>query len=63
MPYGVSLHGEQDFDAAGEVVPRMRQRLAMLARDLVVYGSLIREQFVNDVSRGTTDTFAARYGS
>jgi FMN reductase len=63
MPYGVSLHGEQDIDAEGNVVPRVRQRLAMLTRDLVVYGGLVRQQFVGDVNGGATDTFAARYGS
>jgi azobenzene reductase len=62
MPYGVALHGEQDLDAEGNVVPRVRQRLAMLTRDLVVYGTLIRQQFVNDVNSDATDTFAARYG-
>ena len=34
----------------------------MLTRDLVVYGTLIRQQFVNDVNSDATDTFAARYG-
>ncbi len=63
MPYGVALHDAQDLDAEGNVVPRVRQRLAMLARDLVVYGTLIRHQFVGDVNAGTPDTFAARYGS
>jgi azobenzene reductase len=62
MPYGVSLHGEQDLDAEGNVVPRVRQRLAMLTRDLVIYGTLLRQQFVNDVSNDAPDTFAARYG-
>ena len=36
----------------------------MLARDLVVYGSLIRGQFLQDVIEDDlSDTFAARYKS
>src|SRR5207247_8814554 len=43
LPYGVSIHGEQDFDEAGAVVnPRLAQQLAMLPRDLVVFGALVR---------------------
>jgi hypothetical protein len=41
----------------------VRQRLAMLARDLVTYGGLLRGQFQSDLISGATDTFAARYGS
>jgi FMN reductase len=63
LPYGVSVHGEQDFDGAGAVVnPRLAQRLAMLTRDLVVYGALLRGQFTRDLSDRERDTFAARYG-
>src|SRR5919201_1309479 len=41
LPYGVSIHGEQDFDEAGVLInPRLSQRLAMLTRDLVVFGAL-----------------------
>ena len=62
LPYGVSVHSEQDFDAAGgSVSPRLRQRLAMVARDLVAYGALLRRQFQDDVAGGAADTFAARY--
>jgi hypothetical protein len=36
----------------------------MLARDLVVYGSLIRGQFLQDIIEDDlSDTFAARYKS
>jgi hypothetical protein len=37
----------------------LNRRLRMLARDLVVYGSLIRGQFLQD----TIATFAVRYKS
>jgi FMN reductase len=62
LPYGVSVHSEHDFDDAGGVItPRLRERLAMLARDLVVYGALLRRQFQDDLASGVADTFAARY--
>ena len=63
LPYGVSLHSSQDFDAATGAItnPRLEQRLRMTARDLVVYGSLLREQFIRDLADVDPDTFAARY--
>ena len=35
--------------------------MQFLARDLIVYGALIRGQFQRDLADGVTDTFAARY--
>jgi NAD(P)H-dependent FMN reductase len=62
LPYGVSVHGEKDFDSSGEVInSQVVRRLRVLARDLVVYGALIRGQFSADLGNGETDTFAARY--
>ena len=62
MPYGVSVHGENDFDAAGNPAsPRVQRRLTMLGRDVTVYGALVREQFVKDLHDTDPDTFAARY--
>lgn len=46
LPYGVSVNGEEDFNDLGEVINNvLNKRLKMLARDLVVYGKLIRGQF------------------
>ena len=63
LPYGVAIHGDEDFDAEGNVSrPAVERRLRMLARDTVVYGSLIREQFARDlVALDEPHTFAARY--
>jgi FMN reductase len=62
LPYGVSFNGGQDFDDAGQVKnAQLAQRLRMLARDTVVYGTLIREQFRRDLESEALDTFAARY--
>ena len=62
MPYGVSIHGEHDFDPSGMLAnARLEKRLRMLGRDVVVYGAMIREQFVRDLHDNDPDTFAARY--
>ena len=50
MPYGVSINGEQDFDAKGDIRSiRLGQWLERLAFELVIYGRLIREQFNRDL--------------
>lgn len=62
LPYGISVNGDEDFNEAGEIVNSLlTKRLMMLARDLIVYGKLIREQFLQDLSSKESDTFAARY--
>jgi FMN reductase len=62
MPYGISVNGEQDFNAKGQIINSMlSRRLMMLARDLSVYGKLIREQFQKDLEGNESDTFVARY--
>ena len=61
LPYGVSVHGSQDFDSSGLTNAQVARRLQMLARDLIVYGALIRKQFQLDLTNGVTDSFAARY--
>ena len=61
LPYGVSVHGEKDLDSSGLSNPQVARRLRMLARDLVVYGVLVRGQFQQDLANGITETFAARY--
>jgi len=62
LPYGISVNGEEDFSETGEIVNSLlAKRLRMLARDLIVYGKLIREQFLQDLSSKDSDTFAARY--
>jgi FMN reductase len=63
IPYGISINPEDDFNDKKEVINRkLWSRLDMLARDLVVYGKLIREQFVNDLLQNApVNTFAAYY--
>jgi NAD(P)H-dependent FMN reductase len=61
MPYGVSINGPQDFTSRELVNSRLSSRLRMMARDLVVYGRLVRDQFVRDLGSSEPDTFAAHY--
>ena len=62
MPYGVAFDGRADFGAGTTLQnPRVEQRLKMMARDLVVYGRLIRGQFIEDLAGAEANTFAATY--
>ena len=62
MPYGVSINSGEDLNSNGEIVnTQLSKRLNMLARDLVVYGRLIRNQFKKDLLANDLDTYAARY--
>ena len=63
IPYGISINPEDDFNDERKVInKRLSSRLDMLARDLVVYGKLIRKQFVNDLLQSApVNTFAAYY--
>jgi FMN reductase len=62
LPYGVSVHGKEDFNRFGAVSnPRLASRFRMVARDLVVYGAMIRSQFRRDLIDRESQTFASRY--
>jgi len=61
LPYGVSINGEDDLENGKISNSKLKSRLEMLARDLVVYGNLIRQQFADDVKSDLPNTFAAHY--
>jgi FMN reductase len=61
MPYGVSVSGVSDFTQGKLTNERMEKRIQMMARDLVVYGRLIKAQFAQDLAGTEEETFAARY--
>ena len=62
MPYGVSVNSDQDFDKQGDITSEnILSRIETVARDLVVYGSLITDQYKKDLQSKESDTFAARY--
>jgi NAD(P)H-dependent FMN reductase len=61
MPYGVSINGPQDFTGDEIGNTKLSNRLRMMVRDLVVYGTLLRNQFIRDFGSTEPDTFAAYY--
>jgi azobenzene reductase len=62
MPYGVSFDGRTDFDSDETLKnAKVEARLRMMARDLVIYGALIRQQFLSDLAGSDAATFAAAY--
>ncbi len=62
LPYGISINSGEDFNETGDIINELLdKRLKILARDLVIYGKLLRGQFVQDISSNVSDTFAARY--
>lgn len=61
LPYGVSL-SEHDVDDRGAIGDeKIQRRLRMLGRDLVTYGSLIKQQRKLDLEGDEEHTFIARY--
>src|ERR1700677_603144 len=63
LPYGVAIDGKLDLDPDGRITnPTLESRLRMTARDLVVYGSMLYSQFLDDIARNIPESFAARYG-
>jgi FMN reductase len=63
MPYNISINGEKDFNSNREIVnSALVNRIKILARDLSVYGRLIRNQFLKDVAnKDISETYAAHY--
>jgi NAD(P)H-dependent FMN reductase len=63
MPYGLSVNPEEDFDDSGNLVSeKLSNRVDMVARDLVIYGKIIRQQFVNDLTqKNIVNSFASYY--
>lgn len=62
MPYGISVNSDQDFDGHGNITSQnLSSRLEMMSRDLVVYGSLVADQYKKDLQGEEPKTFAARY--
>lgn len=63
MPYGISINPSLDLDANGNIINlKLEDRLKMMARDTVIYGILIRNQFIKDLnSKDVHNTYAARF--
>jgi len=63
MPYNISINGEKDFNSKREAVNSgLANRIKILARDLSIYGKLIRNQFLIDIAnKDLSETYAAYY--
>ena len=63
MPYNISINGANDINSAGNPINSiLANRIKMLARDLVTYGTLIRRQFLQDVmNKEVSDSYASHY--
>jgi FMN reductase len=62
LPYGISINSNQDFNADREIINvRLLGRLESFARDLVVYGSLISNQFKKDLNSTIQNSYAVHY--
>ena len=62
LPYGISINSNQDFNANREIINvQLLGRLENFARDLVVYGSLISNQFKKDLNSTIQNSYAVHY--
>jgi FMN reductase len=62
LPYGISINSSQDFNSEKKITnARLMKRVDSFARDLVIYGSLIHEQFKKDLKSNINNSFAAHY--
>jgi NAD(P)H-dependent FMN reductase len=62
LPYGISINSNQDFNSDREIInTQLLGRLDSFARDLVVYGTLIRNQFKKDLNSTIQNSYAVHY--
>lgn len=62
LPYGISINSNQDFNANREIINvQLLGRLESFARDLVVYGGLISNQFKKDLNSTIQNSYAVHY--
>ena len=62
LPYGISINSNQDFNTDREIINvQLLGRLENFARDLVVYGSLISNQFKKDLNSTIQNSYAVHY--
>lgn len=61
LPYGISVNRTEDLKDGKVVNSKVKSRLEMLARDLTIYGNIIHKQFLSDLEKDSSDTFASIY--
>lgn len=60
LPYGAAFESSEGFKD-GIPDPALEARLAMMGRDLAIYGHVLRTQFRADLQDESAQSFAARY--
>lgn len=62
LPYGLSIHAENDLDEHYNINnPQLQSRIENMSRDIVTYGKLLRMQFLHDINNKETTTFAFQF--
>jgi NAD(P)H-dependent FMN reductase len=62
LPYGLSINTEYDLDEHYNVNnPKLLLRIENMSRDIVVYGKLLRMQFIHDTNNKEPTTFAFQF--
>jgi FMN reductase len=62
LPYGISINSGQDFNDKRQLINKsLLKRIESFARDLVVYGELIHEQFKKDLKSTINNSYAVHY--
>lgn len=62
LPYGLSIHSEEDFDQYHNINNhRLQLRIENMSRDIVTYGKLLRMQFLIDLNNKEPTTFAFQF--
>jgi len=62
LPYGLSINTEYDLDEHSTINnPKLLLRIENMSRDIVIYGKLLRMQFIHDTNNKEPTTFAFQF--
>ena len=62
LPYGLSINTEYDLDEHYNINnPKLLLRIENMSRDIVIYGKLLRMQFIHDTNNKEPTTFAFQF--
>ena len=62
LPYGLSINTEYDLDEYYNISnPKLLLRIENMSRDIVIYGKLLRMQFIHDTNNKEPTTFAFQF--
>jgi len=62
LPYGLSINTEYDLDEHSNINnPKLLLRIENMSRDIVIYGKLLRMQFIHDTNNKEPTTFAFQF--